>query len=99
MWFAPVGLLTVFAGYVGYRLGQPLSEGDVIVHWAQHYVETTKGSAVTDCAARPDARGHVWLVLTCVDPSSDSAPVIYEIGPHGGLVGDAAVADLTDAQT
>ena len=98
LWFAPVGLLTVFAGYMGYRMGQPLNESDVIVHWAQHYVDTVQGAVATDCAARPDARGHVWIVLTCADPRGERDAVVYQIATNGGLVGTTR-QDALDTQT
>jgi hypothetical protein len=41
-----------------------LDETDVIGIWAREYVDETGGSP-SDCAAVPDARDDVWLVVSC----------------------------------
>ncbi|MEL6640668.1 MAG: hypothetical protein AAFP98_05040 [Pseudomonadota bacterium] len=82
--FAPFVGLLLFAGYLGLRLGQPLSETDIITQFAAHYVtQTGQGAAMTDCLAVPSNLEDVRLVVTCTHPDG----TVYEFpsGPRGEL--------------
>ena len=69
MWWAPLGLLLLVVALLGLRWGSvvaALTETDVINHYAARYVaEGPEGAQETDCVARPDARGDVWLIVSC----------------------------------
>ena len=80
----PIAALAVVAAYVGWRMGQPVTEAQIIAKFAAHYVaEQGGGAKVTDCTATPDPRSDLRLVVRCSDP----AGVIhtYYSGPRGEL--------------
>lgn len=82
--FAPVAALVVFAGYLGLRMGQPLTETDLITHFARSYVETQgNGAALTDCLAMPSAHPDVRLIVVCSHPNGEI--FTYPSGPRGQL--------------
>lgn len=82
--FAPVAALAVFAGYLGLHLGQPLSETDIITHFARVYVDAQgNGAAMTDCLATPSPRDDVRLVVVCTHPTGEI--FTYPSGPRGQL--------------
>ena len=62
--FLPVALLAVFAGYLGWRAGQPVSETDILEAYAARWVAVEGGEA-TDCAGQPDPRAEVRMVVRC----------------------------------
>ena len=82
--FAPLAALALLAGYLGLQLGQPLSETEIIAHFAQIYVEEQgAGAALTDCLATPSPRDDVRLIVVCSHPSGDV--FAYPSGPRGQL--------------
>ena len=84
VWFLPVAALTVAAGYLGWRLGQPVSESEIIGRWAARYLaEAPEGARATDCLARAGT-GAVRLTVVCRHPGG--ATFVYPAGPRGGLV-------------
>lgn len=81
---APIAALTVVAGYLGLKLGQPVSETQIITQYAQAYVdEYGAGAVVSDCLAVPDMRTDVRLVVRCSHP--DGTVYSYYAGPRGEL--------------
>ncbi|MBS1304220.1 hypothetical protein [Loktanella sp. SALINAS62] len=90
--FVPLAALTVAVGYLGYRMGQPVSETDIITRYAARYLsDAPDGAALTDCLATPGV-GDVRLTVICTHASGQS--FIYPAGPRGGLVRDAAGPDV-----
>lgn len=80
--FLPLAALVVLTGYLGLRLGQPLSETQIISRYAARYVaEAGAGAQVTDCAAtpHPDAR----MIVVC--HHADGATYSYVVGARGEL--------------
>lgn len=91
--FAPLAGLIVLAGYFGLRLGQPVSETDIITHYAQIYVaDVGDGAALTDCLATTSPREDVRLIVICTHP--EGAVFEYPAGPRGQL---RAVAGIEGA--
>ncbi|SEQ27860.1 hypothetical protein SAMN05428995_103441 [Loktanella sp. DSM 29012] len=89
--FLPVAALTVTVGYVGFQLGQPVTETDIITRYAARYVsEAPAGAAMTDCLATPGV-GDVRLTVICAHPGGDS--FVYPAGPRGGLIRDTGGPD------
>lgn len=88
--FAPLAALVVFAGYLGLRLGQPVSETEIITDFAARYVvQVGDGAAMTDCLARPATAPDIRLIVVCTHPSG--AVYRYPSGPRGELrMGDTA---------
>ena len=87
VWFLPVAALTVAAAYLGWRLGQPVSESEIIARWAARYLaEAPEGARASDCLARAGT-GAVRLTVVCRHPGG--AVFVYPAGPRGGLVRDA----------
>lgn len=79
---APIAALAVVAGYVGLRLGQPVSETDIITRYAQIYVlENGEAARMTDCVATPSQHPNVRLVVRCTHP--DGTTHSYFAGPRG----------------
>jgi hypothetical protein len=57
------------AGYAGLRLGQPVTEAEIIRNFAAFYVaEQAESAALTDCIATPDLRPDIRLVVRCTHP-------------------------------
>ena len=84
LFFLPVALLTVFAGYLGWRLGQPVSETQIINRYAQWYVQIApEGAQVSDCAAR-SGEGPVRMIVTCVH--ADGTPYSWVLDGDGEIL-------------
>lgn len=82
--FAPVGALVVLAGYLGLQMGQPVSDSEIISHFAAIYVaKTGNGAAMSDCYAVPAVQEHIRLIVTCTHP--DGSVFVYPSGPLGDL--------------
>ncbi len=82
--FTPFIALIALAGYLGLRLGQPLSETDIITHFAAHYVaQNGAGAAMTDCFGAPSERPDVRLVVVCTH--ADGTVFEFPSGPRGEL--------------
>ncbi len=82
--FAPFVVLIAMAGYLGLRLGQPISETDIITHFAAHYVaQNGAGAAMTDCFGAPSPRADVRLVVICTH--TDGTVFEFPTGPRGEL--------------
>ena len=83
IWLLPVAALTVAAGYLGWRLGQPVTETAIIDRFAARYLsEAPAGAARTDCLARA-GQGEVRLTVICTHPGG--AIFVYPAGPRGQL--------------
>ena len=67
LWFAPLGLVVLMAGYAGLRLGETratLTATEAIATYAARYVTET-GGQLTDCLAVPADTDGVWLEVIC----------------------------------
>ena len=70
MFFVPVAVLAVWAGYLGLRSGQLPSETDIIDHYAAAYLATApSGASLTDCSATPHPDEAIRMVINCAHPS------------------------------
>lgn len=89
-------VLTVAAGTLGYLAGSrqaALSETDVIVAYANRYVQE-QGLApdeVRRCHAVPGQADPVWLVVICAEGSA--AERAYFVGRNGGLLHEGRAGD------
>jgi len=83
MLFLPFAALGALAGYVGWQMGKPVSETEIINHFAADYVAAT-GGAETDCIATPSDVPAARMEITCTGP--DGAGLRYVAGPRGGLI-------------
>ena len=91
IWLLPVAALTVAAGYLGWRLGQPVTESEIIERFAARYLsQAPAGAARTDCLARA-GQGAVRLTVICAHP--DGAVFVYPAGPRGRLLDPPAAPD------
>ena len=84
--FAPLAALILLTGYLGLRLGQPLTETEIIDRAAARYVaEVGSGAAPTDCAAttHPQAR----MIVICHHPDGDTRS--YVMGDRGEILDQA----------
>ncbi|MGR3490451.1 MAG: hypothetical protein ACU0DW_00220 [Shimia sp.] len=84
-WIALAVVIAVIA-VAGLRLGTAratLSEGDVIVAYAERYVAQT-GGALTDCHGKPYAPG--WLTVIC---EGQAGVVRYNVDHGGQLMPEA----------
>lgn len=89
---APIAALAVVAGYLGLRLGQPVTETQIITSFATAYVEEQgAGAAMSDCLAVPDMRTDVRLVVRCAHPNG--TVFSYYAGPRGELRGSETSQD------
>jgi hypothetical protein len=83
--FLPVGALVVLAGYLGLRLGTPMTETEIISHYAEIYVKSADaGATLTDCAATNHPDAMVRMVIVCSHPSG--TVTTYLVGPRGQLI-------------
>jgi hypothetical protein len=91
MLFLPVAGLVALSGVLGYRLGQPVNEADIISHFAQQYVDEF-GGAMTDCVARPGVAASVRLQVVCTPARG---PVVtFPVGARGQLIGAATIDEI-----
>ena len=81
--FLPIGFLVMLAGVVGYQLGKPVSESDIINFFAQKYVDEY-GGVHQDCMARPSAQPGARLEVMC--ESGTSPTIIFVVTNRGVLV-------------
>ncbi|MGR3467576.1 MAG: hypothetical protein ACU0CI_06820 [Shimia sp.] len=87
-WIA-LGVIVALIAVAGLRLGTAratLSEGDVIVAYAERYVAQT-GGALTDCHGEPLEAG--WLTVICDGPAGR---VTYDVDRSGRLMQGSAAA-------
>lgn len=64
--FLPFAAFVALSGYVGWQMGQPLSETDVLDFYAADWVETgPEDAATTDCFGVPGETLDIWIVVTC----------------------------------
>ncbi len=90
LWFLPVGMLTVFAGYLGYKAGRVLSESDVIARYASIYVEKHGGDP-SDCVARLSDDAAIHMRVTCLNDRG--AGILFDVGPRGSLLQTTLIGD------
>ena len=79
------GALSLAAAALGLSFGMrasPLTETHVIEAFAADYMAET-GGAATDCAAAPDPRPNVWLVVRC---GTGAGARVYPVDARGRLV-------------
>lgn len=83
--FLPFAAFVALSGYVGWQMGQPLSETDVLDFYAADWVKTgPEGAAATDCFGVPGESPDVWIVVTCT--RGDAVRQI-DVAPNGrGIV-------------
>ena len=87
MIFAPLVVLIVLTGYLGLRLGQPLTDAQIIEHAAARYVaDVGDGASRTDCAAtsHPQAR----IIVVC--HAADGRTYAYVMGDRGEILDGSA---------
>ena len=64
--FLPFAAFVALSGYLGWQMGQPMSETEIINRYAQIYVSNAgDGALVSDCYATPNTRPEVRLVVRC----------------------------------
>ena len=84
MLFLPIGAVCAAVAYLGSGLGQPVSETQIINHFAKSYVENIgDGAELSDCFAKPSPYPGVRLVVVCQHPSGTRHS--YPAGPRGEL--------------
>lgn len=84
-----IAVLTAVAGTLGYVAGSRqagLTETDVIVAYANRYVQDQglDAAAIRACHAVPGAEARVWLVVVCAQGSD--AERAYFVAPGGALL-------------
>ena len=83
MWFAPFAGVVVLAGILGFQMGQPVGETEIIEAVAQRYVTDFNGE-LTDCHATSGETDGVRLLITC--RKSDGRKVQYSVGERGRIL-------------
>lgn len=87
--FLPFAAMVALAGVLGFRMGQPLSETDIINHFAAVYLaQAGNGAAPTDCLAIANPDPAIRLVVVCTHPGG--AVYQYPVGPRGRLIAPAS---------
>ncbi len=92
IWFLPVMLMTALAGYLGFRMGQNVSETYVIETYADYYASKHGGNP-TDCVGRPSANAAVFIEVACVGPSGDG--YVFDVNDRGRLLATRVIAQAT----
>ena len=86
----PVGLLTVFAGLLGWKQGwivANVTESDAIALYAARYAAEVPGADPADCRARPDPDARAWLTVICgPEPHDTARHVTYRIDRSARLL-------------
>jgi hypothetical protein len=89
LWWAPLALITLGCTLFGLRMGwiaATTDETDVIMHFAEKYVQSHRGDAqLTDCIALPahDIPG-IWILVRCRPPNT-SQRYEYYVNRFGGF--------------
>ncbi len=83
MWFAPFAGLVVLAGILGFRMGQPVGETEIIDAVAQKFVADF-GGEVTDCHALAGEVDGVRLLIIC--RQDGGGDVQYSVGARGQIL-------------
>ena len=79
--FLPFAAFVALSGYVGWQMGQPLSETDVLDFYAAEWVDTgPEGASASDCFGVPGDTAEVWIVVTC---TRDDTIQQTEVAPNG----------------
>jgi hypothetical protein len=82
----PIAAMAVVAGYLGLKLGQPVTESQIIMSVAQTYVDDQGGDAqISDCLALPDLRTNIRRVVRCTHPNGITYS--YYAGQRGDVRG------------
>lgn len=82
--FAPFAAFVALSGYVGWQLGQPLSETDVLASYAKEWVATGPVGAVSsDCRFYQNGPPEVWITVVC---QRAGALQSTEIAPDGRVL-------------
>jgi hypothetical protein len=89
-------VLTATAGTLGYLAGSrqaALTETDVIMAYANHYVaaQGLEADAIRRCHAVPGQSDPVWLVVVCAEGSP--AERAYFVGRSGALLYEGRAND------
>jgi len=92
MWIAPLGLLTLFLAFHGYKLSQDrarITETTVIDFYAERYLddharELGGAAALTDCVGVP-GQANVWIEVRC-SPASGAPDFIYGADRRGRML-------------
>ncbi len=80
----PVAGLAGLAAILGFRMGQPMTETEIINRYAAEYVETFGGEAMlTDCIATA-GKGTVRLIVQCTH--ADGRRAVFPAGNRGELL-------------
>lgn len=83
LWFLPVGLLIVFAGYVGFRMGQSVTETEIITGIANHYAQSHGGDPA-DCIGRQGTADGVFVEVICLN--ADGVGYAFDVNERGRLL-------------
>ena len=81
--FLPVGVMTVFAGWLGWQFGVPRSDTVIINFYAADYIAQT-GAPATHCEARPSTVEGTYMIVECIQPTGSG--LRYVVGPRGALI-------------
>lgn len=93
LYFAPLGVLVLIAGYTGLKLRierDAVTESAVIEYYAGQYVtdhasQIGEEAAETDCVGLPGEVGRVWIEVRCTPPGGEPA-FLYGVNRGGGLL-------------
>lgn len=86
----PLVALVALAGVLGFRLGQPVDEAEIIDFFAQKYV-TDYGGAPGDCVAAPAAAPDIHMTIVCVGASGLGAA--YDLNERGRLLSETSLEE------
>lgn len=104
MWFAPVFVLVLIAGYTGLKLRlerDAVTESAVIEYYAEQYLADHQravgpGAKITDCVGVPGEVGQVWIEVRCAPPGGEPA-FLYGANRGGALLYAARETEAPEA--
>jgi hypothetical protein len=83
--FLPLAALIAFAAYLGWQLGQPPTDAEIINRYAAAYLDAAPtGASPTDCTATPHPDAAIRMVISCAHPFG--LTTTYFVGPLGDVV-------------
>ena len=85
--FLPFLGLVFLAAWLGWKLGRPMSETEIINFYADRYV-SEMGGVATECVARPSGVEGARMEITCRKAEEG---ILFIVGPRGGLIAERAL--------